>query len=135
VRLANQTYKGDHWPRAPESFLKEGPPGERCVCVAGAMLRAHGGGTACIMGAWAMTKQAFERRLRAQSKMWDTLLKSLALRRGRGTQKVARIPMPERTDQIWHAYLPELRAGRFLWVPVSTGPMPRRKAAPAVAQD
>ena len=24
--------------------------------------------------------------------------------------------MPERTDQVWHAYLPELRAGRFLWV-------------------
>ena len=57
-----------------------------CVCgrsnVTGARWR---GGTACVsMGAWAMTKQAFERRLRAQSKMWDTLLKSLALRRGRG---------------------------------------------------
>ncbi|MGH8478534.1 MAG: glycogen debranching protein GlgX [Gammaproteobacteria bacterium] len=30
-----------------------------------------------------------------------------------GTQEVARIPMPERTDQVWHAYLPELRPGRF----------------------
>ncbi|MGH8515320.1 MAG: glycogen debranching protein, partial [Gammaproteobacteria bacterium] len=30
-----------------------------------------------------------------------------------GTQEVARIPMPERTDQVWHAYLPELRPGQL----------------------
>ncbi|MGH8563304.1 MAG: glycogen debranching protein GlgX [Gammaproteobacteria bacterium] len=30
-----------------------------------------------------------------------------------GTPEVARIPMPERTDQVWHAYLPELRPGQL----------------------
>ncbi|MGH8570852.1 MAG: glycogen debranching protein GlgX, partial [Gammaproteobacteria bacterium] len=30
-----------------------------------------------------------------------------------GTQGVARVPMPERTDQVWHAYLPELRPGQL----------------------
>ncbi|MFB3816460.1 MAG: glycogen debranching protein GlgX [Candidatus Methylomirabilales bacterium] len=29
-----------------------------------------------------------------------------------GSKEVARVPMPERTDQVWHVYLPEARPGQ-----------------------